>query len=40
MEKIIKYKDLSGWMKVAAIGGLISLFSSVIGFCIGFLSAF
>ena len=35
----VKFKDLSGWMKVAAIGGMITFISFVLGFVWGFLGA-
>lgn len=34
----IRFKDLSGWMKAAAIGGLISLVIYSISFIGGFIS--
>jgi len=36
-EKMVCYKDLSGWLKVAIIGGWISLVINGIAFIIGFM---
>ena len=32
----VKYRDLSNWLKFAAIGGFISAVSYIIAFLIGF----
>ena len=34
-----KFKDLSGWLKFAAIGGFISMISYAIAFLVGFAEA-
>ncbi len=34
----VEYKDLSGMLKMAAIGGVIYFFFAIIAFFIGFLS--
>jgi len=36
----IKYKNLSGWLKFAIIGGFITSFYLALMFVVGFLSAF
>lgn len=39
MANKITYKDLSSWLKVAIIGGFVSISYLVIGFLVGFLEA-
>jgi len=36
---MIKYKDLSWFLKLAIIGGIINFVAFVIGFCYGFFGA-
>ena len=37
MEKTIKFKNLSGWLKFATIGGFIYMCIAVLAFIIGFI---
>jgi len=38
--KMIKYTDLSTWLKLAVIGGLVSLFLNGFYFIVGFFEGF
>lgn len=38
MEKI-RFKDLSLWIKIGVIGGIVSISYEIIGFIIGFINA-
>lgn len=37
---MVKFKDLSGWLKLAIVGGLISIFENALYFIVGFFEGY